>query len=268
MPEPVYADFLTRESARRLHAVLADVPHPVALVGGHAVRLRVLDAWTRQHGTEYFGSRDIDVVYQVDPSWSIDEFRASAAGQAPRRIRDAGFRPLANNRFGIIIDSDGRALDREPGPPKFATIDYDTLYLDPLVTNMHPGAKEILGYEPTDEPLAALVFRDAAHRTIVSGFENVYLPSASVLVATKLSGLSRRTKDDKAVKDMCDLYALIQFGGVREREIRRVLHAVLPDRAARLVDDAVRSEHLAAASRHLDLEERGLRAVLAPLALP
>lgn len=268
MPNPVYADFLTRESARRLEGLLHDIPHPVAVVGGHAVRLRVLEGWKREFGGEYFGSRDIDVIYHVDPAWSIEEFRASAAGQAPKRIRDIGFRPMANNRFGIIIDANGKELESEPGPPKFARIDYDTLYLDPLVTHIHPASKDVLGYAPTDEPLADLAFTDPAHRTLVPGLgSNVYVPSASVLVATKLHSLPERTKDDKAVKDLCDLYALVQYGGARERDIRATVHRLLPGTARKLVDAAMRSEHLPQAADHIEVDQAGLRAVLAPLAL-
>lgn len=269
MPNPVYADVLTRESARRLEALLRDIPHPVAVVGGHAVRLRVLDGWKREFGGEYFGSRDIDVIYHVDPKWSIDEFRKSAAGRAPQRIRDIGFRPMANNRFGIIIDSEGHELEKEPGPPKFARIDYDTLYLDPLVTHVHPAAKAVLGYAPTDEPLADLAFTDPAHRTLVPGLgANVYVPSAPVLVATKLHSLPGRTKDDKAVKDLCDLYALVQYGGARERDIRATIHRLLPAKARELVDAAMRSEYLPQAAEHIEVEQAALRAALAPLALP
>lgn len=268
MPNPVYADFLTEASERRLTALLRDLPHPVALVGGHAVRLLVRDAWKVQYGTEYFGSRDIDVVYEVDPSWTKDKFRKSAAGQAPARMASLGFTPWANNRFGVIISADGTALAEEPGPPKFRGLDYDTLYVDPLVTRIHPASKQVLGYHPTDEPLVSLAFEDPSHRTLVRELGNsVYLPSASLLVATKLNSFPNRTKDDKAVKDLCDLYALIQYGGTRDREIRATIHRLLGARVPELVQSTLTSPQLPTAASHLDLEEGALRAVIGPLAL-
>src|SRR5581483_885534 len=112
MPEPEYNDVLTRASADRLAQLVRDLPHPVALAGGHAVRLRVEKEWRRAFGQEYFGSRDIDLCYYVDPAWSSQELRESAVGRAPARIREVGYKPLGMFRFGIILDSKGNVLEQ------------------------------------------------------------------------------------------------------------------------------------------------------------
>lgn len=225
MPTPIYSDVLTKASAERVAQLVRDLPHPVALAGGHAVRLRVEAAWRQAFGQEYFGSRNIDLVYLVEPAWSKDEFRASAAGKAPKRIKDAGYEPVGTFRFGLILDKDGKPLKKEPLSPAIRGIDYDTLYLDPIVTHKRDDSKEILGFEPVDEPLLAPVFHDASLRTPLPKLgENVFLPVAPMLIATKLKSLPDRTKDDKAIKDLCDLYALFTFGGATMDEIRRLVH--------------------------------------------
>lgn len=267
MPEPVYADLLTSASRERLKALVRDLPHPVAIAGGHAVRLRVQEAWRRRFGQEYFGSRDIDLVYLVDPAWTEEAFRESAAGRAPVRIREVGYRPVGVFRFGIVLDADGRVLEAEPGPPKIRGVDFDTLYLDPIVTHVRPDSKKVLGFDAVDEPLLAPVFRDAGLRSILPEYgENVFLPVAPMLVATKLRSLPGRDKEDKGIKDLCDLYALVTYGGSGMEETRSIVHAHLPD-AAKLVGEALRSPFVEDAARHLDVSWRDIEAVLSPLAL-
>lgn len=268
MPTPVYADVLTRESAARLAALVRDLPQPVALAGGHAVRHVVRDLWERRFGEEYFGSRDIDVCYLVEPHWTEAEFRASAAGQAPLRIREIGYKPMGVFRFGLWVDNDGKALDREPGPPKMLAIDYHVLAIDPMVTHVHPLSKKVLGFHPIDEPLLGRAFHESGLRTAVDGLgPSVYVPTTSLLSATKLKSLPDRDKEDKAIKDLCDLYALTAFGGSHLAEVRRVVHRVLPD-ARGLVDAALRHDSLPRAVEHLAITLADYRAAVGPLALP
>lgn len=268
MPTPIYSDVLTKASADRLARLVRDLPHPVAIAGGHAVRLRVEDAWRNAFGQEYFGSRDIDLVYLVEPDWTAAEFRASAAGTAPQRIRELGYLPMGSFRFGLTLDKDGKPIKNEPGPPAIRGLDYDTLYLDPIVTHKREDAKDVLGFNPVDEPLLAPVFRDGSLRTLLPRLgENVFLPIAPMLIVTKLKSLPDRTKDDKAIKDLCDLYALSVFGGATMDEIRRVVHTYLPN-AARLANEAAKNEHCAEAANFLDVQKADIVARIAPLALP
>lgn len=267
MPNPVYLDVLTKESEARLAHLVRDLPHPVSLAGGHAVRLRVEAGWRAAFGSGYFGSRDIDLAYFVDPAWSLDELKASAAGQAPDRIVATGFRRAGSFRFSIFLDDEGRELAAEPPPPKMRDVDYHELSLDPMVTNFHDELPKLWRFKPIDEPILARVFHEPDLRDLLPAMgPNVYLPKAPVLVATKLKSLPERTKDDKAVKDLCDLYALTRYGGTTVAETRRVVHRVLPEAAAR-VADALGSPFLAEAAGHLDLDERAYRAVVAPLAV-
>lgn len=268
MPTPVYRDVLTRESEARLARLVRDLPHPVALAGGHAVRLRVEASWRQTYGTAYFGSRDIDLAYYVDPAWSIDELKASAAGLAPARILDAGFRRAGSFRFSIFLDDAGRELAEEPRSPKLRDIDYHELSLDPMVTHIHKELPALWRFRPIDEPLLAHAFHDPELRDLVPAMgPNVYLPKAPVLVATKLKSLPDRTKDDKTIKDLCDLYALTRHGGATVTDTRRVIHTLLGDVAVR-VQEALTNPFLSEAAERLDLSEAGYRAVIAPLALP
>lgn len=268
MPTPVYSDVLTRESQLRLAALVRDLPHPVALAGGHAVRLRVQDAWRAAFRKDYFGSRDIDVVYFVDPRWSEREFAESAAGRAPGRIKALGFRPAGVFRFSQWLDNEGRVLEQAlPAPLQLGT-DYHELSIDPIVTHAHPASKKVLGYHPIDEPLFGRVFEGPELRAEVRELgSNVFLPIAHVLVATKLKSLPDRTKDDKAVKDLCDLYALAAYGGEALRPMRKGLHEILPE-ARQSVADALGHPLLPEAVRYLEVSEANFRAVIGALEAP
>lgn len=267
MPEPVYDDLLTRESERRLTQLVRDVPHPVAVAGGHAVRYVVEDAWRARTGEAYFGSRDIDIVYQVDPDWSRAEFEESAAGRAPARIRELGFQPIASFRFGLHLNPDGNVLEGEPGHSDQLGRDYHILYLDPMVTHVHPDAKAVLGFHPIDDDLLGHAFADPDLRTTREDLgEDVFVPTAPLLTATKLKSLPNRDKGDKEVKDLCDLYVLNDFGSATTDEVRSVIHRLLPDCPA-LVRTALNHERLSDAVDHLGLDRNEFEAVIGPLEL-
>lgn len=265
MPNPVYESVLTRASAERLAGLVQSIPHPVALAGGHAVMHAVQQRWRQRFGQDYFGSRDIDVIYFVDPKWTKAELLASAAAQAPKRIEDLGYTPISF-RFVQTLDEHGNTLAKEP---TFGIEDVSVfhLYIDPMVTETHSDLKELWSFHPIDEPLLADVFRNPTARTLLPQFgANVYLPATPYLVATKLKSLPQRTKDDKAVKDLCDLYALVAYGGATSVEIRSLIHATLSDVADR-VRFALGSPHLSKALEHLDLAKADFEAVIGPLSL-
>ena len=265
-PRPVYSDLETQISAERLEALVRDLPHPVALAGGHAVRWTVGEAWRERFGEDYFGSRDIDLAYQVEPAWTEDEFRASAAGQAPERIKAMKYEPHGMYRFRLLVDASGMIIKDEPAPPAIAGVDYAQLFLDPLMTAEHTMARRVLGWQPLVEPLLAPVFRDRDRRRELTELgSNVYLPSPGSLIATKLGHIEDRA-GDKALKDLCDIYALAAYGGTDAPMLSLEIHDVLPD-APRRVQLAIGHEHLRDACDHLDVRAQDYRAVVGPLAI-
>jgi len=247
-------------------ALVSDLPTPVALAGGHAVRERVKTSWMARFGQDYFGSRDIDLAYFVTPGWTRAEFAASAVAHAPRRLRELGFEPSGMFRFRLVLDDDGNALAREPNMG-FEGIGYHILYVDPMVTAQHPLAREVIGFTAIDEPLLASAFSDPGAASRPAGYpEGVLLPSTALLVATKLSSLPRRTKGDKPIKDLCDLYALVAFGGMNASEIRGTIHALLSD-VPRRIDVVLQEPHLPQAIDNLGIGSRDFQSVIGPLAV-
>ena len=266
-PKPVYDDTLTRASATRLSELVRDLPHPVALAGGHAVRYAAKEKWKEATGQEYFGSRDIDVIYFVDPRWSLQELEASAAAQAPKRIAELGYEPIAFH-FQQLLDAQGNIIQQEPNGA-IEGVSLFRLFIDPMVTEKHDALAAI--WKTTfilDEPLLKEVFqqRSARHELPDLG-KNVYLPATPYLVATKLNSAITRTQDDKIVKDLCDLFALVNYGGVSSVEIRKTIHRILDDVPGK-VRFVTTNPHLPKALEHLDVSRNDFTATIGPLAVP
>jgi len=265
-PHPVYESVLTKASEARLPALVRDMPHPVALAGGHAVRYAVEENWMDAFGIGYFGSRDIDTIYLVDPNWTTEELHASAAAKAPARIAALGYKPHGSFRYMLLLDESGNPIDEEP-PMAIDDVTIHRLYIDPMVTHIHSELRQLWGFTPVDEPRLTEVFQsEEARSTWAVLGDNVYLPSTPHLVTTKLNSLPQRTKDDKAVKDLCDLYALAAYGGAAMTEIRTTTHRLLAN-TAQLVQSALGNEHLPEALDHLDITRRDFEAVIGPIAL-
>ena len=267
-PNPPYEDLLTRESSKRLAAILRDLPEPVALGGGHGVRYRVGAAWRNRFGQDYFGSQDIDVVYQVGADWTEAQIRASAIANLKPVLGDLGYRPAAMNRFQAILDRNGKRLDQEPRPPAMLNEDFYYLYVDPIMTSPNPRVRDLIGYPPIVEPVLGRAFTDPRERDVLTDLgPNVYLPSTPLLIAAKLRSLPLRGEGShKAIKDICDLFALTQFGGVPLDSVRERVHQVEP-RTPELVNEAVRHPQLDDAVRHLDTDATAFRAVVGSLAV-
>lgn len=266
MPSPIYDDVLTKASEGHLRSLIGDLPDPVAIAGGHAVRLLVERRWRVAFGERYFGSRDIDVVYFVNPSWTRKQLADSPAGRASARIVALGYKRSGAFRFEAVLNEMGQVVDDRPPSPSLEGVDFHVLYVDLIVTHLHPDIRSILGFVPADEPLLESVFTDVGMQVPAEDFEpKALLPVPGLLVASKLKHLPQRTKDDKAIKDLCDLFALVQYGPSSLAEIRAIVHGKLQT-AAELVQMAVGHSLLKEAVKHLGVSIVDYRAAVGPLA--
>lgn len=94
-------------SAREaLEALVGALPGGAVLLGGWAVYHLVDGSYQREHGVPYLGSRDIDVGFHVDPSWTDDRLRSSAFARTIEVARTMG--PARWARPGTAGSSGGR----------------------------------------------------------------------------------------------------------------------------------------------------------------
>jgi len=122
-----------------------------------------------------------------------------------------------------------------------------------MVDRIHPKHSDVFGMKPLDEPVLARVFQEKCGISVALGDKKVVIPPPHLLLASKLRSLPARQKDDKVIKDACDIYAIIWHSPVRYDRILSVVQKEYPRECeAALV--AITDEVVRGASRHLGVE--------------
>lgn len=215
----MYTDHETRISRTYLERVLRAAADPVWLIGGWAVWFSVRENFRRGTGRDYAFSRDIDLGFHVDPTWGDEELAGSSLARTMRTLeKDLDFRGQ-----GFRLYREYHTETGEPLPPgeaaRLPRHFVFPLYVDLMVDHHHPRSREVLGFVPADEPrLQRITQHGGTLLTEIS--ERLSLPDDADLLAMKLHALPGRDREDKRVKDMADIFALLAYG-------RRGLNALL-----------------------------------------
>ncbi len=262
MPTPPYTGPETRVSLDVLRDILPGLPEPIVLLGGWGVRFVVNDLWREATGQDYFGSRDIDLGFHTPPEATLEALRRGNLPAAIRHLEYMGF--TRHGAFSMVQfhrwEDDGTVTPEKAR--RLLTPDYYTITVDLIASHERRDLRRIAGFQPFSEPLLARVFEEPAERLEkrVEG-RVVWLPASHVLLAMKLVSLPERTKDDKALKDLCDIYAIIAYSGGPPARLGAHATSVTGD-FHRLVLQARESEFLEPAARHLGIEPQSLRNAL------
>ncbi|MGI0088583.1 MAG: nucleotidyl transferase AbiEii/AbiGii toxin family protein [Nitrosotalea sp.] len=199
---------------------------PVCLLGGWAVYLTVNTRFNKANGRNYLGSRDIDLGFHVDPKWSASELEKSALAQSVKILKDRRFNGLGS-RFVKYYDINTKKELTEVESRKRPSYELFQLYVDPLVDNIHPDALKIVGFPPLDESLLSHVFVGKKFTSVTYFGGKFMLPTPEILIATKIKSLPNRTKDDKRIKDIADLYALSWYSDIDLPELKERVQKIL-----------------------------------------
>jgi hypothetical protein len=250
MTVPLYDSQETDVALKALGVLARLLPEPFLLLGGWAVYVTVNESYRRAHGSSYLGSRDIDVCFHVDPGQTTDALKSSTFAKALDVIVKAGYMPQGSYRFcKMARKADGMALTEEAAK-EYQHYELSYLYIDMMVDNVHPQHKQVFRCDPLDEPLAARVFEDGdTVRHSMKGFE-VIVPAPASLLATKLRSIPQRDKDDKLIKDACDIYSIIWHSPEGYSSIVRRVREEHPDDCAR-ARRAMTDEVVTQAARHV-----------------
>ena len=103
------------------------------------------------------------------------------------------------------------------------------LYVDLVVDNIHPDIRKICNMDFIDEPILGKAWEQYLFVEIDFFSNKVLLPIPQILLAMKLNSLPNRTKDDKKIKDACDIYSLIWHSSIRYTEMVRFIKKEYPD---------------------------------------
>lgn len=260
----LYQPSETEVSESYLERVFTQIRGDVCLLGGWATHQIVNSSFADSTGRSYIGSRDIDIGFHIDKSWSEEQLRNSEYAAALSAVKGMGFRPISF-RLAKDFDSEtGRELTPEEAA-KLQLYQIFQLYVDPIVDYIHPKMKRVLGFVPIDEPLLSLVFEDGLCTTENLFGTRVMIPKSHVLLAMKLNSVVNRDKEHKRIKDIADIYALLWFSEMNIDELRAELLSAYGEEKAKKTVRSFTMEEIDKVSAAIGVDAREIRRVLAEI---
>lgn len=216
MVREYYVDEITEISEQELRPLCQTVEPPACLLGGWAVHLHVNDGFHAEYRRGYIGSRDVDIGFHVNPEWDRDRLKSAPVGQSVEQVLDEGYIPLSF-RFVRYFDREtGETLteDEATALPSHRVFD---LYLDVIPDTAELETfHDVFGFRPPSEPLLGDVFADDAAAPLTSVrswdlLDDMLIVDADLLAAMKIRSIPDRDRDQKRVKDVADLHALLWY---------------------------------------------------------
>jgi len=225
----LYAKYETDTSFDYLKKIIEILEEPICILGGWAVYLTVNNKFKTDLGPDYLGSRDIDLGFHIDSSLNEKELSKSTMKKALDTLEINGFKPQGFRYYKEIEYGTDKELSKEEAE-KTPAHNIFTMFVDPIVDYVHPLFKKIFNFDPVDETFLTHVFNDKSKRKELTEFNKLlWLPTADVLLATKIKSAINRQKDEKYVKDICDIYALSWYSDIKYHKINNDVHRILGD---------------------------------------
>lgn len=159
----------------------------------------------------------------------------------------------------------GRPLteDESRTRPKYEMFD---LFVDLIVDKIHPEAKALFGLDPIDEPLLAHVF--SGNRFTMSGYfgQEIMMPDPDVLASMKINSVLSRSKEDKRIKDIADIYSLVWYSDMEFSDIKRSVHVMAGSAKISLTVSRFTDHDYGLASQMLGIDEDEISRIIAEMA--
>lgn len=247
-------DQIETDSSYQALKILSDrLPEPLILLGGWAVYLTVNSSFKDEFGSNYLGSRDVDIGFHLDPSWEIDILETSNLKQAVDILIGIGYKRHGSFRFCKIINNKSGKTLSEESAKHFQMYELFYLYVDLVVDYIHPDMRKICNIDFIDETILAKAWEQHFFVEIDLFSNKILLPNPPILLAMKLNSLPNRTKDDKKVKDACDIYSLLWHSSLRYPEMVGFIKKKYPD-LIKNTNDILKDNIPERASIHLGID--------------
>lgn len=203
----MYNHRITDLSQQYLRKLSQSINEDIYLLGGWAVHYVVNNNFQQVRKREYIGSRDIDIGFHFETEWAREIIKTCSYTNCISQLEILGFQWLG---FRLYKDFDYETLEELSSEESENKLPYEMvrMYIDPIVDKIHDDFEEICGYNPIDEPLLSLGFQNnwfVTHRE----FDNIKVTMPHLLLAMKMNSVLNRNKEDKRVKDICDIFALM-----------------------------------------------------------
>ena len=215
----MYEDFEVKTSYKYLQEVIKVLNEPICMLGGWAVFFHVNEKFEIAQGRPYLGSRDIDLGFHLKESISNIELKNSALAHTISILTTKlKFKHLSFRLFKEIhTETEEEIQEGQFLPAHFIF----PVFIDIIVDNIPKNFKEIMGFNPIDEPLLRKAFEKRENQTEVKEFrKKIILPVPELLLAMKINSMPNRDKEHKRVKDICDIFALLWYTGIKSDEAR------------------------------------------------
>ena len=247
-----------------LRKILVDNKLDAVLIGGWAVYLLVNSEFRRRNGFNYVGSRDIDIGFRLEPDWDKETLMESEFASALRKLKNLGFKPVS---FRQQISYDYETLEILTGADLRNKPEHEIfrLYVDMVVNVIPECFEEAFGFTPVDEPLLDLAFHQGKDHTVFIDDAGVRTVKSEVLLAMKLNSLPNRTRDDKRLKDISDIYALSWYSGTRFNVIKHKLYGFYPREMVREVISSITDGEYSSVSGFINVPKEEIITVLSNL---
>lgn len=255
----------TETSQQQLKKIFARVKGEACLLGGWAVYYLVNKNFEKATGRSYVGSRDIDLGFHINKEWTKQQVENSEFAKTIKIIEDMGFKSVS---FRLIKDfniENGKELTPQESA-KLPIYQIFQLYIDPIVDNIHPEIKNLLGFVPIDEPLLSLVFKEKMCSTKLLFGKRVILPEPSALLAMKINSAPKRDKENKLIKDIADIYALLWYSDTKLTQIREQLFSIIPKEQVTKTTKKFSKESIERVATVLGASMQEIRRVLSEIA--
>ncbi len=205
-----YTVVQTDISKRCLKDLAGSLPRPHCLIGGWSVYLIVNDAFEKDTGREYQGSRDIDLGFHFDPQWDKKRFEDSPFKRTVDEIKKMGFHGMYHRFYKEFHATDGHALTAEE-ITRLPLYDRFTMFIDLFFDSKDPKKDKMAGFSVADELLLTRVFDKNESMTIELEGLKVTVPDPQIQMEMKVRSFPGRPEEDKKRKDLTDLCALLLY---------------------------------------------------------
>lgn len=220
----LYPNYETEISFKYLKEVVNILDEPICILGGWAVYFTVNEKIKEDRGMGYLGSKDIDLGFNIDKTITDKTLKKTPIAKTIKLLEQNGFKPLSFRYYKDIGIETGEELTREQSAIT-PIHDIFQIYIDLIVDEIHPKFKKTFGLDPIDEPLLKHIFEEKRNRIELKEFEKMlWLPTPEILLATKIKSLPNRTKDNKKIKDLCDVYSLGWYSGKKLGPLKEAIN--------------------------------------------
>jgi hypothetical protein len=236
----------------------------MCLIGGWAVYESVNERYEEDKGRRYVGSKDIDIGFHMDASWSLEQIKNSDYLKIFNYLEENNFN-WVGYRFMKGYDYEThRELSKKElvEKPMHEVIEF---FIDPIVDNVNPLVREKLLINPIDEPLLSHVF-DEKQVTEITLHDRektkATIPNPEILLAMKINSVDNRTKDHKRVKDITDIFALIWYS---EHEIDEIRDKITQFKEFNMIEKTISrftEDELNKASNIIDITPQEMKTIL------